>query len=102
MPHPKLNLSYFSAETVIVNPRTGKLTPEGMLLVRTLNGLLDRSGGMTAQSLPLRNYTVATVPDATSHDYGLIFVTNETGGATVAFADGSGNWRRVQDRAIVS
>jgi len=31
----------------------------------------------------------------------MIFVSNETGGATMAFSDGS-NWRRITDRAIVS
>lgn len=49
----------------------------------------------------LRSYTVATVPSASVFAQGMIYVTNETGGATVAFSDGT-NWRRVQDRAIVS
>jgi hypothetical protein len=31
----------------------------------------------------------------------IIFVYDETGGATLAFSDGT-NWRRVQDRAVVS
>ena len=31
----------------------------------------------------------------------LIFVYDETGGATLAFSDGT-NWRRVQDRNVVS
>jgi hypothetical protein len=101
MPHPKTNLSYVGTDVIAIEPRTGGFTASGMLLLRTLNGILDRLGGITAQALPLRNYTVATLPDATVHDYGLIFVTNETGGATVAFSDGT-NWRRVQDRAIVS
>ena len=30
-----------------------------------------------------------------------VYVSDETGGATLAFSDGT-NWRRVQDRAIVS
>lgn len=49
----------------------------------------------------LRTYTVATVPSAASYARGMIYVSDETGGATVAFSDGT-NWRRVQDRAIVS
>ena len=32
---------------------------------------------------------------------GMVYVSNESGGATMAFSDGT-NWRRVQDRAIVS
>lgn len=50
----------------------------------------------------LESYTVGdlpTVPDATAP--GLIFVSDETGGAVVAFSDGT-NWRRVTDRTIVS
>ena len=31
----------------------------------------------------------------------MIYVTNETGGAVPAFSDGT-NWRRMQDRAVVS
>jgi hypothetical protein len=31
----------------------------------------------------------------------MIYVSDETGGAVMAFSDGS-NWRRITDRAIVS
>lgn len=45
-------------------------------------------------------YTVATLPvNATAGQ--IILVSDEVGGATLAFADGT-NWRRVQDRAVVS
>ena len=46
-------------------------------------------------------YTVLTLPTAATHPRGLIYVSNEAGGATLAFSDGS-VWRRVQDRAQVS
>ena len=46
-------------------------------------------------------YTVATVPAAATYPRGVIYVSNETGGATLAFSDGT-NWRRVQDRSVVS
>jgi hypothetical protein len=49
--------------------------------------------------LTLASFTTSTLPTATAR--GLIYVSNETGGATIAFADGT-NWRRVQDRNIVS
>lgn len=48
----------------------------------------------------LESYTVATVPSAATAG-GLIYVSDEAGGATLAFSDGT-NWRRVQDRAIIS
>jgi len=46
-------------------------------------------------------YTVATLPTASTYQAGMIMVSDETGGYTQAFSDGT-NWRRVQDRAIVS
>lgn len=49
----------------------------------------------------LPTYTVAGVPAAASNARGLIYVSDETGGATVAFSDGA-DWRRVQDRAVIS
>lgn len=48
-----------------------------------------------------KTYTVATLPTAATYPRGIIYVSNETGGATLAFSDGSA-WRRVQDRAVVS
>jgi hypothetical protein len=47
------------------------------------------------------SYTVTTLPDPVQNVRVTIYVSNETGGATLAFSDGT-NWRRVQDRAIVS
>lgn len=47
------------------------------------------------------NYTVAALPPAAQNAGLSVFVSNEAGGATLAFSDGT-NWRRVQDRAIVS
>jgi len=46
-------------------------------------------------------YTVATLPSATSFPGGIVLVSDEVGGAVLAFSDGT-NWRRVTDRAIVS
>ena len=31
----------------------------------------------------------------------MIYVSNESGGAVIAFSDGT-NWRRVTDRAVIS
>lgn len=48
----------------------------------------------------VRSYTVATLPDATGPGR-VILVTDETGGAVLAFNEGE-DWRRVTDRAVVS
>lgn len=49
----------------------------------------------------LPSYTVSTVPTAATYPRGLIYVSNETGGAVPAFSDGS-SWRRVTDRAVIA
>jgi hypothetical protein len=49
----------------------------------------------------LKSYTVAGVPAAGSHTGGMVYVTNESGGAIPAFSDGT-NWRRVSDRNVIS
>jgi hypothetical protein len=60
-------------------------------------------GGAWSFSLPpvLPTYTVATLPSAATYARGLIYVSDETGGAIPAFSDGT-NWRRVTDRAVVA
>jgi len=54
----------------------------------------------------LAGYSVTALPSASDNgslnDFtSLIYIYDEVGGATLAFSDGT-NWRRVQDRAIVS
>jgi hypothetical protein len=49
----------------------------------------------------LAPYPKASLPSAATWVRGLIYVTDEAGGAVPAFSDGT-NWRRVTDRAIVS
>lgn len=51
-------------------------------------------------SLGLQNCTVASLPTASPAGQ-MAYVSNESGGPTPAFSDGT-NWRRVADRAIVS
>jgi hypothetical protein len=51
--------------------------------------------------LQAKSYTVSGVPAAATYPRGVIYVSNETGGATLAFSDGT-NWRRVQDRAVIA
>jgi hypothetical protein len=46
------------------------------------------------------SYVVANLPDSSVAGQ-MIYVSDETGGAVMAFSDGS-NWRRITDRAIVS
>lgn len=54
---------------------------------------------LLGNQIVLESYTVANLPPVV--EAGLIYVSDETGGAVPAFSDGT-NWRRVTDRAIVS
>lgn len=56
----------------------------------------------------LQSFTVANLANIPATDFdpstgraATIYVSDATGGATLAFSDGT-NWRRVQDRVIVS
>lgn len=60
----------------------------------------DGTVPMTAP-LQLKSYAVADLPDASDWTGAMIFVSDETGGATPAYSDGT-NWLRVADRAVVS
>ena len=65
---------------------------------RAIEEFVERRRNVPA-GLPI--YIVADVPAAANWTGCLIYVSDETGGATVAFSDGS-DWRRVQDRAVVA
>jgi hypothetical protein len=49
----------------------------------------------------LATYTATTLPSASGNEGAIIYVSNEAGGKTLAFSDGA-DWRRVQDRQIIS
>lgn len=68
----------------------------GVTDLRALNITLKSAALVQAPS-----YTVATLPSAVTYARGLIYVSNEAGGAVIAFSDGT-VWRRVTDRAQVS
>ena len=51
------------------------------------------------QTARVASFVVASLP--TGRAGGIIFVSNETGGAVLAFSDGT-DWRRVTDRAVVA
>lgn len=68
---------------------------------RRINAAYVADGTETATGpMNTASYTVATLPPVGTGG-GIIYVSNEAGGATIAFSDGT-NWRRVSDRAIVS
>ena len=62
-----------------------------------------RAANEVAFTVPakLPSYLVANLPSSGVSAGGMAYCSNETGGATIVFYDGT-NWRRVQDRAIAS
>lgn len=60
----------------------------------------DGSRGM-GNPLLLAPYAIADLPTASLWENGLVYVTNDIGGAVPAFSDGT-DWRRCTDRAVVS
>ena len=93
----------------------GNATTTDTLYLNNSGGAVEVGDGSTVVSvnstafdcsaagyIKLEAYTVAGLPAAASgNEAGLVYVTNESGGKTLAFSDGT-NWRRVQDRAVVS
>lgn len=74
------------------------------LVTQAANTTVDYGPITTDDRMPTAHdsYTVSEAGSITGMSAGdMIFVSDETGGATMAFYDGS-NWRRVQDRAIIS
>ena len=64
---------------------------------------LGRDGALILSSyVRPGSFTVAGVPSASTSGAGATaYISNESGGAVLAFSDGT-NWRRVTDRAIIS
>jgi len=62
----------------------------------------DQGSGSGLEADKATSYTVAGLPGASARGAGaIVYVSNASGGAVLAFSDGS-NWRRVTDRAVVS
>lgn len=73
----------------------------GTGLLSTFNASISASGAGVFTSVRPGSYTVATVPAPSLGPGTTIYVSNESGGAVLAFSDGS-NWRRVTDRIVIS
>lgn len=79
--------------------QTGAFT----LLVRTLNALIGRTGGILGEYVPLEARTVAQLQAITPPGPALGYCSNEAGGeCAVYFAPVAGVWRRVDTNATIS
>ena len=88
---------------------TGGTLPNDWLTIRQNGNIWIGSGNTTVPACKLdvdgpvrvKSYTVSGVPSATAGAGQMIYVSNESGGAVLAFSDGTA-WRRVTDRVVVS
>jgi hypothetical protein len=87
---------FTTANASTANLERLRIANDGALTIRGDAQVLVDADGL----LGLRSYTVATLPSAAAAAR-LIYVADESGGAAVAFSDGT-NWRRVTDRVVVS
>lgn len=89
---------------IVFGRRDGETSYTEDFRIRNDGALLHRANQTVIvdgnSHLAMRSYTVATLPSAAASAR-LIYVSNESGGATPAFSDGS-NWRRTSDLAVVS
>lgn len=86
---------------IVPQTHANEIEHRRLLAIRANSALPKDGTEAMAAPLLLMSYTVATLPTASLYEGAIIYVSNEVGGKTVAFSDGT-NWRRVQDRAVVS
>lgn len=68
----------------------------------TLMSLNNKTGSLTLANPPIFPvFTVAGLPTAATYDGGIVIVSDEVDGRTIATSDGT-NWRRVKDGAVVA
>lgn len=82
-------------QTVLIDRASMKATAPFFQFLQAVN-----DATVDGARLVLPSHTAASLPSAAVPGQ-VIFVPDETGGAVLAFSDGT-NWRRVTDRNIVS
>ena len=88
----------FVDELVTLSSDLGSIEDSALLELDL--GQLVAGGILYPDQLVVSSFLVANLPSA-SPPAQIVFVSNESGGATIAFSDGS-VWRRMADRQIVS
>ena len=96
---PVIQFFTSAAQLALFMGSTTRFYAAGTELMRATGTKIVMQSGSTG--FTHRAYTVATLPSATSVAGTEIYVSNEAGGATLAFSDGT-NWRRHTDLTIVS
>lgn len=79
-----------------ISDKEGMVSTVWVLFFNKIKGILSNKDPWQLPSV-----AKADLPAAASFTGYILYVTNDAGGGTVAFSDGT-NWRRVQDRNIIS
>jgi hypothetical protein len=93
-----MSIIFRTMDTAGVYNQRIKVTPAGNVAIGSGSPVtkLDVDGPVRVKS-----YAKASLPSAAAGAGQMIYVSDEAGGAVIAFSDGA-NWRRVTDRAVVS
>jgi len=88
---------------ILTSPQPTEAVLTGNLFARLWWGWVSRVTSILQGKEPLRMaaYTVVRLPRAGDWPGGVVIVTDEVGGSTLAISDGAA-WRRVADGAEVS
>lgn len=101
IPFP-FNLYSFQSIADFVGQLVNTLTSEFRDHALRLNAAMMADGSEAASApVILKTYTKTNLPSAATYINGMIIVSNDTGGLTPAFSDGT-NWRRTADRNVIS
>lgn len=84
--------------TQLVNTLSSEFRDHALRLNAALSG--DGTEAATAPVV-LKTYLKASLPSAATYINGIIIVSDDVGGLTPAFSDGT-NWRRTADRNVIS
>lgn len=97
---PNLPSPISSADTNYLLGLVRAIITEFQYHANTINDLVT---GSNTPLLPviMPTYLKTALPSAATYINGMIIVSNDVGGLTPAFSDGT-NWRRVADRNVIS
>lgn len=99
---PSINFTGSNITDIVTRQHNDLQSKQGGTTSEYYHLTQSEHSNLTGNSVKVPSYTVAGVPSASTEGAGaIIFVSNESGGAVLAFSDGT-NWRRVTDRAIIS
>lgn len=97
-----ISLTSYSAisswATTLIQQLSSELREHAFRINNTIAA--DGTEGAVAPT-PLKSYVKASLPDAATYENYMIIVSDDVGGLTPAFSDGT-DWRRTSDRAVIS